>query len=106
MSQDPAVLTWMICMAPRTRPEPTGHHWWRDLVMASYREARDQWEIKFDLEANDTYRPGIIAKEKRKERRGGRREVTDFIAENPPPTLRDFMVGLSSGRMRPGGESW
>lgn len=100
-TQDPSVLTWMIVMAPRPRPEPLGYHWWRDLVMSSYREARDQWETRFDLETNRTYVPGIISEERRKERRGGRREITDFIAENPPPVLRDFMEGLSSGRISP-----
>lgn len=76
------------------------------MVTTAYREAREHWEIKFDLEANRTYRPGVIETEQRKTRRGGRNEVSDFVAENPPPVLRDFMVGLSSGRMRPGGEAW
>jgi hypothetical protein len=102
VSQDPAVLTWMIALAPRpTRPEPTGRHWWRELVMSAYREARDQWEIAFDLECSKTYRPGIIASERRRERRGGRREVTDFIESNPPPVLADFMTALSSGAIAP-----
>jgi hypothetical protein len=101
LGQDPAVLTWMIALAPRPRVEPVGHHWWRDLVTAAYREAREAWEIRFDLEANTTYRPGLIARERRAERRGGRREVTDFLEQNPPPVLRDFMTGLSRGALAP-----
>lgn len=101
MSQDPSVLTWMIALAPQHRPQPTGRHWWRELVMAAYFEARNQWEIRFDLETNQTYRPGVIAREKHRERRGGRREVTDFLEANPPPRLADFMTGLSRGAIAP-----
>lgn len=60
--------------------------------MDSYGPARDRWEVQMDLEASTTYRPGIIAREKRKARRGGRNEVTDFIAAHPPPTLKEFLL--------------
>lgn len=101
LDQDPAVVTWMACLAPRPRPEPVGHHWWREYVTAAYREARERWEVALDLEANTTYRPGLLADERRRERRGGRREVTDFISANPPPRFADFLTGLSSGRLAP-----
>lgn len=100
-TQDPSVLSWMIALAPRGRPEPIGHHWWRDLVMSAYLEAREQWEIQFEFATNQSYAPGCVAREKRRERRGGRREITDFIEDNPPPVLADFMVGLSSGALAP-----
>jgi hypothetical protein len=61
-------------------------------VVTTYVHVREQWEILFDLEANDSYRRGIIARERHKERRGGRREVTDFLEEHPPPTFRDHLV--------------
>lgn len=101
LGQDPAVVTWMLALAPRPRVEPTGRHWWREYVTAAYVEAREAWETRFDLEANTTYRRGIIAEERRRERRGGRREVTDFLEANPAPVFKDFLTGLSSGRIAP-----
>lgn len=101
LGQDPAVLTWQIALAPRPRVEPVGHHWWRDLVTATYREAREAWELRFETEANQTWQPGLVERERRKERRAGRREVTDFLEQHPAPKLADVMVGLSSGALAP-----
>jgi hypothetical protein len=101
LGQDPAVVTWMIALAPRPRVEPSGRHWWREYVTAAYREARESWELHFESEANRTWRPGLVEAERHKERRGGRREVTDFIEKHPPPVLRDFLVGLSAGSIVP-----
>lgn len=70
----------------------------QDALFAEYRAARDQWEIRFDLETNHTYRPGIIAEERRKERRGGRREITDWLDENPPPVLADWLEEWHAAR--------
>lgn len=67
-------------------------HLWREYVTETYWHARNAWEVAFDLEANQTWRPGLIGRERRKERRGGRREVTDHIEQNPPPTFRDHLV--------------
>lgn len=72
-----------------------GANWWREYVTGVYRDAREQWLVQFDLQTNHTYRPGIIAAERRKERRGGRREVTDWLDDNPPPTFRAFLEGLA-----------
>lgn len=77
-----------------------GHNWWREYVTNTYRDARDAWLIQFDLETNHTYRPGIIARERHKERRGGRREVTDWLEDNPPPTFRAFLEGLTQERQQ------
>lgn len=63
--------------------------------MSIYSPAREQWEIDFDLHANATYRPGIIERERRKTRRGGRNEVTDFVAAHPPPTLKAFLLAYA-----------
>lgn len=101
LGQDPAVVTWMLALAPRARHEPVGHHWWREYVTAAYREAREAWELRFETEANRTWRPGLVERERRKAQRGGRREVTDFVDQHPPPVLRDFMVGLSAGLIAP-----
>lgn len=48
-------------------------------LLEEYRAAREQWEIRFDLETNRTYYPGVIELERHKEKRGGRREVTDWV---------------------------
>lgn len=77
-----------------------GYNWWREFIMSQYIPAREQWEIDFDLKANTTYYPGVIAVEQRRERRGGRREVTDFIAAHPPPTLKDFLLAHAGMRER------
>lgn len=60
--------------------------------MEQYHAARTDWLVRFDLEANTTYYPGVIEVERRKTRRGGRNEVTDFVAAHPPPTLKQFLL--------------
>jgi len=65
---------------------------------AEYLAARDQWEIEFDLKTGHTYYPGIIALERRRERRGGRREITDYVDEFPPPRWRDWLVEWHAAR--------
>lgn len=67
-------------------------------LIAEYRAARDRWEVEFDLHTNHTYYPGIVTVERRKERRGGRREVTDWIDENPPPLFRDWLAEWHAAR--------
>lgn len=69
-----------------------GYNWWREYIMEMYSPARQQWEADFEAATNQTYRPGIIAVERRAERRGGRREVTDFIETNYPPTLKEYLL--------------
>lgn len=81
----------------RTAGAPKRHEW-RETVTETYRSAREAWERAFEQETHRTYRPGIIEEERRAERRGGRREVTDFLEAFPPPTLREVMVGLSAAR--------
>jgi hypothetical protein len=60
-------------------------------LLAEYRAAREIWEVRFDLETGHTYRPGIIERERRRARRGGRREITDLVDENPPPVLAEWL---------------
>lgn len=61
-------------------------------LLEAYRAVRDQWVTDFDLGCNQSYYPGIIEVERRRERRGGRREVTDWLEDNPPPVWRDWLV--------------
>lgn len=63
----------------------------QDELFAEYRATREHWEVQFDLHTGHTYYPGIIQAERRKERRGGRREVTDWVDENPPPVLAEWL---------------
>lgn len=72
-----------------------------DDLLVAYRAAREQWEINFDLETGHTYYPGIVKAEQRKERRGGRREVTDYLDEFPPPTYRDWLAEWHASRREP-----
>lgn len=67
-------------------------------LLEEYRAVREQWEIRFDLETNQTYYPGVIEIERRKERRGGRREVTDWLEDNPPPMFREWLAEWHAGR--------
>lgn len=71
-------------------------------LLEEYRAVREAWEVRFDLEANTTYRPGVIAEHRRKERRGGRREVTDFVDENPPPMFREWLSDWHASRREQG----
>jgi hypothetical protein len=61
-------------------------------ILDSYRDARHAWERLFEEQTGFSYRPRIIRDQRGRERRGGRREVTDFIAEHPAPTLRDWLL--------------
>lgn len=72
-----------------------GRNWWREYVTGLYHPARHTWESRFEAETNQTYRYGVIAVERRRERRGGRREITDFVAAHPPPTFKQFLVALA-----------
>ncbi len=67
-------------------------------LIEEYRYAREKWETDFDLNCNRSYRPGIIAAERRKERRGGRREVTDWLEDNPPPVFREWLTAWYAAR--------
>lgn len=94
-------------VCPTLPPDPTGRkgacrgwaeqrpHLWRDYVTTTFWHWRDQWETLYDLECSRTYRPGAIGRERRLERRGGRREVTDFLEEHPVPLLRTVLEGSS-----------
>lgn len=83
---DPAVLTWMIALAPRPRPAPVGHHWWRDMVTDAWRSADQAWWL---------HRENVAL--------GYAPEMRDFELQHPRPRLGDFMVALSSGRFDPAG---
>lgn len=67
-------------------------HAWREWVASVYRDARHAWEARFEAETGRSYAPGLLSRERRRERRGGRREVTDFLERHPPPLLRDFLM--------------
>lgn len=72
-----------------------------DALLIEYRYAREKWENDFETATNKTYRPGLIKVERRKARRGGRREVTDFVDENPPPMFTDWLRQWHESRREP-----
>jgi hypothetical protein len=81
--------------APRTAPA------WILAAAADYRGARDSWEREFERTTHVSYAPGILARERRREARGGRREVTDYAEENPPPVWRDYLANAAAARHDP-----
>jgi hypothetical protein len=83
-TDEPAVLTWMIALAPRPSPEPMGRHWWRELVTDAWRSAYQAWWLEREAFAI-----------------GYSTEMEEFEAANPAPRLRDFMVHMSSGQWAP-----
>lgn len=82
-TDEPAVLTWMIALAPRPR-EPQRRHWWRDLVTDAWFAADQAWQL--EAEAASV---------------GYATELAEFAALKPRPRLRDFMVHLSTGAVAP-----
>ena len=83
-TDEPAVLTWMIALAPRPRPEPTGRHWWREMVTDAWRAADAAWQAKREAVAI-----------------GYETEESEFAQQHPRPTLGGFMSALSSGHYAP-----
>jgi hypothetical protein len=84
ITDEPAVLTWMIALAPRPRVEPVGRHWWRELVVDAWSSAMHAWWLKREAAAI-----------------GHATEEAEFEAAHPRPRLRDFMVAMSSGSLAP-----
>lgn len=82
---DPSVATWMVALAPRARyiPGERRGHWWREYVTRHYRDARDAWVALRETSAYSQH------------------EDDEFRAEHPPPTFKQFLVGLSTGRIVP-----
>lgn len=72
---------------------------WVLAAAAEYRDARTAWEAEFEAVTHQTYAPGLITRERRKETRGGRREVTDFLESHPAPRYRDHLTEHAA-RMR------
>lgn len=84
VTDEPAVLTWMIALAPQRRVEPVGRHWWRELVTEAWSSATHAWWL--DREATAI---------------GYATEEAEYEAAHPRPRLRDFMEHLASGRVSP-----
>lgn len=82
-TDEPAVLTWMVALAPRPR-EPQRRHWWRDLVTDAWHSANHAWEQEREAVAI-----------------GYPTEMAEFAQHKPRPRLRDFMVHLSTGAVAP-----
>ena len=83
-TDEPAVLTWMIALAPRPRVEPTGRHWWREMVTDAWRCADLAWQARREEVAI-----------------GYETEMREFAEAHPRPTLGAFMSALSHGSIAP-----
>lgn len=84
MMEDPAVITWRIALAPRPRHVPVGRHWWRELVVESWRAAHHAWWLQREATAL-----------------GYRTEQREYDDLHPAPRLADFMVAMSTGQIAP-----
>ncbi|HEU5032710.1 MAG TPA: hypothetical protein VFV01_47860 [Spirillospora sp.] len=84
ITDEPAVLTWQIALAPRPRFSTGGRHWWRELVTDAFRSATQAWWL--DREAVALGYPT---------------EMAEYEAAHPRPRLKDFMVHLSRGQVAP-----
>lgn len=83
-TDEPAVLTWMIALAPRPRVEPTGRHWWREMVWDAWHSADQAWQAQREAVAI-----------------GYATEEREFAEAHPRPNLGGFMRALSSGALAP-----
>jgi hypothetical protein len=81
--------------APRTAPA------WILAAAADYRGARDSWEQEFEATTHTSYAPGLIGRERRREARGGRREVTDYLENHPAPVWRDYLANAAAALHNP-----
>ncbi len=84
-TDEPAVLAWMVALAPRRRVEPLGHHWWREYVTDAWRCADEAW-----------------LKRREEVAIGYETEMREFAEQHPRPQLGWFMSALSRGAMDPG----
>lgn len=84
LTDEPAVLTWRMALAPRPRFSTGGRHWWRELVTDNWRMADHAWSLQAEAVAI-----------------GYDTELREYAEENPRPLLKDFMTHLSSGHMAP-----
>lgn len=84
ITDEPAVLTWMIALSPQRRPEPVGRHWWRELVTEAWSSATHAWWLAREAEAL-----------------GYDTEKGEYEEQHPRPRLRDFMEHLSTGALAP-----
>lgn len=90
----------MSC-SPRHRLHCSPAH---ETLVAEYRDGRQAWEDAFEAGTNETYRPGVIAEQRRASRRGGRNEVVDFVEGSPPLTFRAWLEGSAGANRDPSAE--
>lgn len=96
--EDPSVLSWRIALAPRPRFTTNGRHWWRDLVTATYRDARDARDA---LRQSGAAAHGNTAGAAHSMAAWCQLSDEEFAQEVPPVLFRDVLTGLSQGRLEP-----
>lgn len=98
MTDEPAVLTWRIALAPRPRAEPRGRHWWREYVTSTWRAAHDSWAA---LRSSGLDLGSSVAGGAGSNMAAYQLSDEEFAAIFPQPRLADFMVALSTGALAP-----
>ena len=98
-TDEPAVLTWMMALAPRpgVRVSAPGHHWWRELVTEVHRSAADA-RAALRESSKPAYQAAGAANSD-----AAYYQLSDeeFDELHPPPRLKDAMVHLSQGLQPP-----
>lgn len=83
-TDEPAVLTWMVALAPQPARPPIGRHWWRELVHEAWLLADHSWQLQREAVAS-----------------GYATEEREYAEVHPRPLLKDFLVHLSTGKWSP-----
>lgn len=96
--EDPAVLSWRIALAPRPRFTTHGRHWWRDLVTATYRDARDARDA---LRESGAAASGRVAGTAHSLASWSQLSDQEFAEAVPPVRFQDVLTGLSGGALEP-----
>lgn len=99
-TDEPAVLTWMIALAPRPHYSTGGRHWWRELVTQTYRAARDARSALREsshpvYSVAGTANSGAAAYQL---------SDAEFDEAFPAPRFGDVLHAMSTGAIEPYGE--
>lgn len=101
VTNEPAVLAWMCVTAGRRRPsEPKRRHWWRELVTATYRDARDAREA---LRESGQPAPASIAGAAHSGAAYYQLSDAEFAEAHPPVRFGGVLEAMSGGRWDPYG---
>lgn len=104
VTDEPAVLAWMIATAGERRPRaPRRRHWWRELVTDTYRAARDARDARDALRESGQPAPASIAGAAHSGAAYYQLSDAEFNAAHPPVRFADVLEHMAGGRWDPYG---